>query len=374
MLYASLISTESTADRRRSALRTRVLGASVTLAAAISSACSGGSGADVRAELRARRTTGRQRTTTARRPRRRTSSSSRSTSGTTFKRTTAAARATATRAVKRRCSRAATTSTWRMPPPTASSRCRRPPTRRWLSKVGGGHNCWLASNAACGDILTTWITNWAGSTASHGGAQNRARAADAARPRPEQEFPRRPRRAVLDDGLSAARAALLRVPLVELGAASSSPFFAEGPPSDSDAVELAYEAAKSKINLDDPAISRFVLRLRNEFHNCWTASCTNDANAMQTAIQQLQQRRNADVRRSEPCSRAKRSTLYEGTIASGGNRYEANVDRAVRVQDGPGLRHVDHRRMRRSRTTRAASILRWISRCRATCNGSAAGG
>jgi hypothetical protein len=47
MLYASLISTEPPADRHRSALRTRVLGVSVTLAAAILSACSGGSGADV---------------------------------------------------------------------------------------------------------------------------------------------------------------------------------------------------------------------------------------------------------------------------------------------------------------------------------------
>jgi hypothetical protein len=35
-------------------------------------------------------------------------------------------------------------------------------------KVGGGHNCWLASNAACASILTTWITNWAGSTAAGG--------------------------------------------------------------------------------------------------------------------------------------------------------------------------------------------------------------
>ena len=35
-------------------------------------------------------------------------------------------------------------------------------------------------------------------------------------------------------------------------------------------VEVAYEAAKSKINLDDPAHSRFVVRLRNESHNCWT--------------------------------------------------------------------------------------------------------
>ena len=29
-------------------------------------------------------------------------------------------------------------------------------------KVGGGHNCWLSSSAACASILTTWITNWAG--------------------------------------------------------------------------------------------------------------------------------------------------------------------------------------------------------------------
>src|SRR5687767_14965826 len=41
-----------------------------------------------------------------------------------------------------------------------------PPDSTMVSKVGGGHNCWLGSNAACGDILTTWITNWAGSTAS----------------------------------------------------------------------------------------------------------------------------------------------------------------------------------------------------------------
>ena len=35
-------------------------------------------------------------------------------------------------------------------------------------KVGGGHNCWLSSNSACADILTTWIRNWAGSVAGGG--------------------------------------------------------------------------------------------------------------------------------------------------------------------------------------------------------------
>ncbi len=39
------------------------------------------------------------------------------------------------------------------------------------------------------------------------------------------------------------------------------------------------------MDLDNPANSRFVLRLRNESHNCWTASCAADADAMQAAIQ-----------------------------------------------------------------------------------------
>src|SRR6202012_3831880 len=35
------------------------------------------------------------------------------------------------------------------------------------TKVSGGHNCWLSDPNACGEILTTWIANWAG--ASDGG-------------------------------------------------------------------------------------------------------------------------------------------------------------------------------------------------------------
>ena len=30
-----------------------------------------------------------------------------------------------------------------------------------VTKVAGGHNCWLTSDAACADIMTTWISNWA---------------------------------------------------------------------------------------------------------------------------------------------------------------------------------------------------------------------
>src|ERR1700688_3955519 len=37
-----------------------------------------------------------------------------------------------------------------------------PSSSRIVVKVSGGHNCWLADPSACGQILTTWISNWAG--------------------------------------------------------------------------------------------------------------------------------------------------------------------------------------------------------------------
>ena len=33
-----------------------------------------------------------------------------------------------------------------------------PSTSMMVVKVSGGHNCWLADTSACGQILTTWIT------------------------------------------------------------------------------------------------------------------------------------------------------------------------------------------------------------------------
>src|SRR5450432_4377155 len=40
-----------------------------------------------------------------------------------------------------------------------------------VTKVSGGHNCWLADPNACGEILTTWISNWAGASVGGTGTQ-----------------------------------------------------------------------------------------------------------------------------------------------------------------------------------------------------------
>src|SRR5271170_6916477 len=46
-----------------------------------------------------------------------------------------------------------------------------PSTSLMVVKVSGGHNCWLADPTACGSILTTWISNWAGATGASSATQ-----------------------------------------------------------------------------------------------------------------------------------------------------------------------------------------------------------
>jgi hypothetical protein len=209
-----------------------------------------------------------------------------------------------------------------------------PQDSEMVTKVGGGHNCWIGDNQACATILTTWITNWAGVIATNSGREIVLEAPTLRDPGASRNFP--------DDNGAMFGATVY--PLLEQfcsnchssgSAVKQQPFFAEGPGSDPDAVELAYEAAKAKINLDDPASSRLVVRLRDEFHNCWTSSCANDAQDMEDAITAFAQ--GVPLTQVDPSLlTSKALTLYEGTIASGGNRYEANVIALYEFKTGQG--------------------------------------
>ncbi len=190
-----------------------------------------------------------------------------------------------------------------------------PRDSRMVQKVAGGHHCWLASNDACADILTTWIAAWAGAAAG-GGVQGVVLKAPLIRdPGSSKGFPDSP-----------ALFATTVHPVVEqycsrchvsTAAAAQSPFFA------SSDVDEAYAAAKTKINLDEPALSRLVVRLRQEFHNCWS-DCAANADAMEAAIQAFANQVPAtQVDASLVYSKALR--LVDGIVASGGNRYTANT-------------------------------------------------
>ncbi|MGW8369682.1 MAG: LamG domain-containing protein, partial [Gammaproteobacteria bacterium] len=219
-----------------------------------------------------------------------------------------------------------------------------PESSQLVGKVGGGHNCWLTSDAACAEILTTWISNWAGETAGAAGRKIELEPPASIRdPGQSRNFPD-------DDG--ALFGTTVYPVLSEAGrgncgrchssgsAVQQSPFFAEEPAGDPDAIATAYEAAKSKMNLDYPDSSRFVQRLRDESHNCWTSSCEADAAAISAAIASFA----GTIQPTEVDAdliTSKALTLFEGTVAAGGNRYEANQIALFEFKTGGGTMAFD---------------------------------
>jgi hypothetical protein len=183
-----------------------------------------------------------------------------------------------------------------------------------VTKVGQGHNCWLTDNQACADIMTTWIEGWAGAT-SGGGRQITLNAPTAVDPGDSRSYAN----ADVNDFVTWVHGPILTTYCADCHSSQSAtaqqPYFAEAD------ANVAYEAAKPKMDINDPAASRFVVRLGSEFHNCWSADCAADALQMQTAI--------ANFAGTIPITQldsalvnSKALRLIDGTIASGGNRYE----------------------------------------------------
>jgi hypothetical protein len=212
-----------------------------------------------------------------------------------------------------------------------------PSQSRIVTKVAGGHNCWRGDPGACAADLTRWIQNWVGS-AGNGGKQIQLIEPTPRDPGSSKRFPVDPPAEfqavynILD--LYCSNCHQSDVPT------SQSPYFAAGgrpagaTDTSSDAYREAYVAAVPKINLDDPAQSRFVVRLGRESHNCWS-NCTLNAQELQAAIQAMS---NAiEVTQIDPnLIVSKALTIYDGTVASGGSRYEANMIGLYEFKTGQG--------------------------------------
>ncbi len=200
-----------------------------------------------------------------------------------------------------------------------------PRDSRMVAKVAGGHNCWLASTDACADILTTWISNWAGA-AGAAAAGVELEPPPLRDPGASKSFPDAP--ALFSSTVHPLLVEYCARCHTSSAANSQSPFFAS-----SDVAE-AYAAARVKINLDQPEASRLVLRLRSEFHNCWS-DCASNASEMEASIRAF-----ADaipLTEIDPTLvLSKALTLYDGTVASGGNRYNANIIGLWEFKTGSG--------------------------------------
>jgi hypothetical protein len=207
-----------------------------------------------------------------------------------------------------------------------------PDQSRMVAKVAGGHNCWLAAASACGDTLTVWIRNWAGANAT-GGTQIQLQAPTIKEVGGSRNFPASP----AAFGASSLYALVRNQATANCvrchsstAATQQQPFFADAD------LNVAYAGIRSKINLDNPAQSRLVVRLRDEFHNCWgSAGCAANAQTMLDAVNAFAN--GIPITEVDPSLLiSKGLTLYDGTVAAGGNRYEAATIAKYEFKTGMG--------------------------------------
>lgn len=214
-----------------------------------------------------------------------------------------------------------------------------------VNKVGTGHNCWSASNAVCATEMTRAIESWTGSDSSDSTVIELRAPVD----RDITVSKQLPASGM--DGYSAAVGLFTSTvyPLFsnygcdschKSGVPNSQqPYFASNDASE------AYDAALSKIDLDDgvlnrplnDALSRFVVRLRSEFHNCFN-DCAADAQEMLDAIRSLEAGLADPESLPSEWVTSKAVVLErDGIIASGGGRVDTGAIAKWDFSEGSGL-------------------------------------
>ena len=209
-----------------------------------------------------------------------------------------------------------------------------------VRRVAGGHNCWLAGGqeATCATTMTAYVERWAAS-----GEQSSAEV---------QLLPRRAYRPSgtrilppsvnelnnLDVSSSGELLGLLQRYCSQCHSDTAAipqvPFFA------STNVDTAYEGLRGKVNLSAPAMSRVVIRLNPEQHNCWS-DCADNASTLEAAIDRMA----SVVPRSEidpGLLTSMAQTLEDdGIVSSGGGRFESSLIAKWEFREGAGTTTAD---------------------------------
>jgi hypothetical protein len=230
-----------------------------------------------------------------------------------------------------------------------------PSTSTMVVKVSGGHNCWLADPSACGQILTTWISNWANATGSSSATTVTLVAPPVESVGQSLSFSSAST-AAMDYGntiytLTGGPSNNPSGPpfgycskchsSTANPATQQAPYFADGN------ITTAYQAAIPKIDFTGclpqnsanfattcGINSRFYQRLLVDQHNCWS-TCSADAAQMLAQIQAFAM--DATPTNLDPSLVVSKGlTMTQGTVASGANRYDADTIAKYMFSEGNG--------------------------------------
>ncbi len=230
-----------------------------------------------------------------------------------------------------------------------------PSTSEMVVKVSGGHNCWLADPGACGQILTTWISNWASATGATsattvtlvappdenvGQSLNFSSAITAATDYGNTIY-------TLAGGPSNNPSGPPFGYCSKCHSSQANPATQQAPYFADPNITTAYQAAIPKIDFtgclpQNSATftttcgknSRFYLRLAVDQHNCWS-TCSADAALMLAQIQAFAL--DATPTNLDPALVVSKGlTLTQGTVASGANRFDADTIAKYMFSEGNG--------------------------------------
>jgi hypothetical protein len=204
-----------------------------------------------------------------------------------------------------------------------------PSTSLIVTKVSGGHNCWLADAGACGQILTTWIANWAGASGAASATTVQLQAPPDQSVGQSLNFP-----AAATDYQNTVYTLTSKY-CVRCHSTTADPSVEQSPYHADPSLAIAYPAAIPKIDFTGCAgsggnnggtcgtNSRLYQRLLTDNHNCWD-NCASDAAQMLAQIQAFAAMLTpANIDPSLVTSKA--LSLTQGTIASGASRYDADT-------------------------------------------------
>jgi Concanavalin A-like lectin/glucanases superfamily len=205
-----------------------------------------------------------------------------------------------------------------------------PSTSLIVTKVAGGHNCWLADSGACGQILTTWIANWAGASGAASATTVQLQAPPDQAVGQSLNFPND-----MGADFGATVWPITHANCVRCHSTTADPSVEQSPYHADPSLAIAYPAAIPKIDFTGCAgsggnnggtcgtNSRLYQRLLTDNHNCWT-TCAADSATMLAAIQAFAAKL-APSNLDPTLVTSKAVSLTQGTIASGASRYDADT-------------------------------------------------